>query len=117
MKMSSSTVPRGLSKEDRLDALFHALSHRARRALLTRLAQAPAMVTELAQPFAMSLPAISRHIRVLEQAGLVARSVDGRVHQCSLDALALRTADQWLSRYRRFWEQNLESLARYAEGH
>jgi DNA-binding transcriptional ArsR family regulator len=115
--MSSSAAARGLRKEDRLDALFHALSHRARRALLTRLAEAPAMVTELAQPFAMSLPAISRHIRVLEQAGLVARSVDGRVHQCSLDALPLKTADRWLSRYRSLWEQNLESLARYAEKH
>ncbi|MGB6603498.1 MAG: metalloregulator ArsR/SmtB family transcription factor [Steroidobacteraceae bacterium] len=115
--MSSSAAPRGLRKEERLDALFHALSHRARRALLSRLAQAPAMITELAQPFGMSLPAISRHIRVLEQAGLVVRSVEGRVHQCSLDALPLKTADQWLSRYRSFWEQSLESLARYAERH
>jgi DNA-binding transcriptional ArsR family regulator len=115
--MSSSSAARELRTEDRLDALFHALSHRARRALLTRLAEAPAMITDLAQPFAMSLPAISRHIRVLERAGLVARSVDGRVHQCSLDARPLKTADKWLSHYRTFWERSLESLAHYAEKH
>jgi DNA-binding transcriptional ArsR family regulator len=112
--MTSSRTHRRPS-DDRLDAIFHALGHRARRALLARLAGAPAMITDLAAPFAMSLPAVSRHIRVLEQAGLVVRTVDGRVHQCSLEAAPLRQAQQWLNHYRAFWEGSLESLARYAE--
>ena len=113
---SSATLRRG-RLEDRLDGVFHALGHRARRALLTRLAQAPASITELARPFSMSLPAVSRHIRVLEQAGLVARTVDGRIHQCSLDPLPLQAAEVWLSGYRKFWEESLDSLARYVEAH
>jgi DNA-binding transcriptional ArsR family regulator len=99
----------------RLDAVFHALSDRTRRALLARLARAPARVTELARPFAMSLPAISRHIRVLEAAGLIRRTVDGRVHECSLDALPLKSIDGWLQFYRGFWQENLAALARYVE--
>jgi DNA-binding transcriptional ArsR family regulator len=71
------------------------------------------MVTELAQPFAMSLPAVSRHIRVLEKAGLVARAIDGRVHHCSLSAAPFKGVEKWLSQYRRFWEGTLDSLARY----
>ena len=73
------------------------------------------MITELAEPFAMSLPAVSRHIRVLEQAGLVAREIDGRVHRCSLDPGPLVSIDGWLKHYRQFWEGNLESLARHVE--
>jgi|SRR5579863_1782226 len=115
--MASSIGSRQVAQDERLDAVFHALSHRARRALLGRLAQAPAMITELARPFAMSLPAVSRHIRVLEQAGLVARTVDGRVHRCSLETLPLKAAEQWLVHYRGFWEASLEALARYAEKH
>jgi len=101
------------SSDDRLDLVFGALGDRTRRALLTRLAARPAMVTELAEPFAMSLPAVSRHIRVLERAGLVARNVDGRVHRCSLDPAPLKTVEAWLSHYRHFWEGQLEALARY----
>lgn len=101
--------------EDRLDAVFHALSDRTRRALVARLAEGPAKITDLAGPFAMSLPAVSKHIRVLEQARLVRRSVDGRVHHCSLGPEPLRTAKQWLDRYRGFWEGTLESLAHYVE--
>ena len=63
----------------------------------------------------MSLPAVSRHIRVLERAGLVARSVDGRIHQCALDAAPLHKAQEWLNHYRAFWEGSLDSLAHYAE--
>jgi DNA-binding transcriptional ArsR family regulator len=101
--------------EDQLDAIFHALSHRARRALMAQLAKGPARITKLAAPFAMSLPAVSQHIRVLERAGLVIRQVDGRVHQCNLQALPLRSAQEWLQHYRSFWQQNLESIARYVE--
>ena len=101
--------------EDRLDLVFGALSDRTRRALLARLAQQPAMVTELAAPFDMSLPAVSRHLRVLEQAQLVVRKVDGRVHQCALAAQPLHSIEQWLTHYRPFWENKLDALARYVE--
>src|SRR5712692_11887871 len=100
------------SSNDRLDLVFRALGDRTRRALLARLAAKPAMVTELARPFDMSLPAVSRHIRVLERARLVVRHVDGRVHHCSLDLAPLKTVEAWLSHYRHFWEGQLEALAR-----
>ncbi len=98
-----------------LDRVFRALGDQTRRALLARLAREPAMVTELAEPFDLSLPAVSRHIRVLERAGLLRRTVDGRVHHCTLDPEALREADEWLRHYRQFWGANLQSLARYVE--
>jgi len=101
--------------EHQLDLLFRALADQTRRALLARLMERPAMVTELAQPFAMSLPAVSRHIRVLEGAGLVRRKVDGRVHHCSLHAEPLKDIEAWLLHYRRFWEGTLDSLARHLE--
>jgi DNA-binding transcriptional ArsR family regulator len=113
--MLSSAARKRASAEDRLDAVFHALGDRTRRALLARLASRPARITELARPFDMSLPAVSRHIRVLESAGLIARSVDGRVHQCSLAAGPMKTAEAWLDRYRRFWEGSLDALARLVE--
>jgi DNA-binding transcriptional ArsR family regulator len=113
--MLSSAVRKRASAEDRLDAVFHALGDRTRRALLARLAIRPARVTELAKPFHMSLPAVSRHIRVLESAGLIERSVDGRVHQCALAAAPMQSAQAWLSHYRRFWEGNLAALARLVE--
>jgi DNA-binding transcriptional ArsR family regulator len=112
--MSSAKQAR-LSSEDRLDAVFHALGDRTRRALLARLARNPAMITELANPFAMSLPAVSRHIRVLEDAGLVSRNVEGRMHLCSLNAKPFGKIESWLGHYRQYWEGNLEALARYAE--
>jgi DNA-binding transcriptional ArsR family regulator len=103
------------ARDEQLDAIFHALGDRTRRALIAHLAKAPARITELAAPFAMSLPAVSRHIRVLEEAGLVARRVDGRVHQCSLRAQSLSDATGWLKQYQQFWEGGLESLARFVE--
>jgi DNA-binding transcriptional ArsR family regulator len=112
--MRSSTKARN-SSDDRLDRVFRALGDRTRRALLARLAEKPAMVTELAEPFAMSLPAVSRHIRVLERARLVVRKVDGRVHHCALDPAPLKAAEAWLGDYRQFWEGQLAALARYVE--
>jgi DNA-binding transcriptional ArsR family regulator len=102
--------------EVQLDLLFRALGDRTRRALLASLADKPAMITELAEPFEMSLPAVSRHIRVLERAHLVVRNVDGRVHHCSLDLAPLKTVEAWLHHYRSFWEGKLEALASYVEG-
>jgi DNA-binding transcriptional ArsR family regulator len=113
--MQSSAGGRGGSADARLDAVFHALADRTRRALLARLAVRPGKITELAKPFDMSLPAVSRHIRVLEDAGLVARNVDGRVHECSLAAAPLKTVEAWLIYYRRFWQGNLEALERYID--
>jgi DNA-binding transcriptional ArsR family regulator len=99
------------SIDQRLDRVFHALADRTRRSLLRRLARGPAMVTELARPLPMSLPAVSKHLRVLEQARLVSRSVNGRVHRCSLDTAALNEVEGWLRERRIFWERSLESLA------
>ena len=98
-----------------LDVVLRAISDQTRRALLARLARGPAMVTELAEPFNMSLPAVSKHLRMLERARLVQRSVNGRVHSFSMAPERLQAVEQWLSHYRPFWEDNLEDLARYAE--
>ena len=100
---------------NQLDRLFSALGDQTRRALLARLARSPAMVTELAAPFDLSLPAVSRHIRVLEAAGLVQRTVEGRIHHCTLVAEPLRSADAWLQHYRHFWDTNLQAFARHVE--
>jgi DNA-binding transcriptional ArsR family regulator len=111
----SRVTRRRQPREDRLDLVFRALGDRTRRALLARLARQDAMVTELAEPFDLSLPAVSRHIKVLERARLIRRTVDGRVHHCALDAKSLRAVDLWLRHYRRFWDANLAALARYLE--
>ncbi|HET9388508.1 MAG TPA: metalloregulator ArsR/SmtB family transcription factor [Steroidobacteraceae bacterium] len=100
---------------DRLDRVLHALSDRTRRALLRRLAAGEAMVTELAEPFAMSRIAVSKHLRVLEAAGLISRCVEGRIHRCSISPEPLREVERWLSDYRTFWTDRLEALARFAE--
>jgi DNA-binding transcriptional ArsR family regulator len=83
--------------------------------LLARLARAPAKVTDLAAPFDMSLPAVSRHIRVLEDARLVHRTVDGRVHHCALSPAPLKSVEGWLAHYRPFWRDTLDALAVYVE--
>src|SRR5262252_2906169 len=98
--------------DDHLDLVFHAISDRTRRCLLTRLAVGSATVTELARPFEMSLPAVSKHLRVLERAQLVARTVEGRVHRCALAPKPLLEAEQWLNHYRSFWTETLDGLAR-----
>jgi DNA-binding transcriptional ArsR family regulator len=102
-------------KESRLDAIFAALSDRTRRAIITRLAKGPATAGELAQPFAMSLPAVSKHLRVLEQAGLLRRERDGRLHNCHLDPRPLERAEALIADYRAFWEGTLAELASYLE--
>jgi DNA-binding transcriptional ArsR family regulator len=99
----------------RLDLTFGALADPTRRAILARLAEGEATVGELASPFAMSRPAISKHLRVLERAGLVRRATDGRVSRCELDASPMQDAADWVERYRTFWEGQLDSLSRYLE--
>lgn len=95
---------------DGLDAVFHALADPTRRAMVQRLATRPHSVGDLAAPFAMSLAAASKHIQVLERAGLVARQVQGRVHVCRLDAAPLHRGVEWLRHYEHFWNERLDAL-------
>jgi DNA-binding transcriptional ArsR family regulator len=111
----SSAAKRSRDSEDRLDLLFHALSDQTRRALLARLSRGTASITELAEPFRMSLPAVSKHVRILERACLVQRTIDGRVHRCSLDTEPLHELEQWIGHYRAFWQGQLDALADYVE--
>jgi DNA-binding transcriptional ArsR family regulator len=103
------------ARESKLDAVFAALADPTRRRILARLARGPASVTELAEPFDMTLPAVSKHLRVLERAGLMQRERDGWYHRCRLDARPLEGAVSFLARYRPFWEDTLEQLAEYVE--
>lgn len=112
--MSTKTrSARKRTRDDRLDLVFKALSDRTRRALLAQLERGPLKITDLAAPFDMSLPSVSKHLRVLERAGLVRRNVRGRVHLCTLEPKALRPVEAWLAHYREFWDGNLERLARH----
>jgi DNA-binding transcriptional ArsR family regulator len=94
----------------RIDRIFSALGDPTRRAIVQRLALGEATVTELARPFAISLPAISRHLRVLEAAALVRQERDGQFRRCRLDAEGLQAAAEWLDFYRHFWGESLDRL-------
>ena len=96
-----------------LDATFSALGDGTRRAILARLARGEASVSELAEPFAMSLPAVLKHLDCLQRAGLLEGRKDGRVRRCRLRARPLREAGEWIVRYRRFWDERFEALDRY----
>jgi DNA-binding transcriptional ArsR family regulator len=98
---------------DRLSTTFAALADPTRRAILARLATGAASVTELAEPFDMSLPAISKHLKVLEHAGLIARGREAQWRPCQLEAGPLKDAAAWLENYRRFWEQSFDRLDEY----
>lgn len=98
-----------------LDATFSALADPTRRAIISKLAEGEIPVLEIAAPFDMSLPAVTKHIRVLEKAGLVIRRKQGRVHYCRLNAEPLRDAAQWLVFYQQFWDAKLDSLADFLE--
>ena len=100
---------------DRLSSTFSALADPTRRAILARLALGESSVKELAEPFDMSLPAISKHLKVLEKAGLVARSREAQYRPCRLEAGPFKDVTEWLERYRRFWDENLDRLAAYLE--
>ena len=102
-------------QDRRLDLTFSALGAPTRRAILARLALGEASVGELAAPFAMSLPAISKHLKVLERAGLIAREKHGRVHRCRLEPVPMREAASWIERYRRFWDEQFDRLERYLD--
>jgi len=98
---------------DRLSNTFAALADPTRRAILARLALGKTSVTELAEPFDMSLPAVSKHLKVLERAGLIARSRTAQWRPCLLEASPLKAAADWLEDYRRFWEQSFDRLDEY----
>jgi DNA-binding transcriptional ArsR family regulator len=99
-------------RADRLDAVFHALADPTRRGMLRRLAGGERSIGALAAPFRMSFAGASKHVKYLERAGLVRRTVQGRQHFCSLDARRLEDADQWLRYYERFWSDRLDALER-----
>jgi DNA-binding transcriptional ArsR family regulator len=96
--------------EDQLSMVFAALADPTRRAILARLADGDATVTELAEPFSISLPAISRHLKVLEHAGLITRSRSGQWRSSSLEATPLKEATDWMERYRMFWDASFDRL-------
>ena len=100
-------------KQDALDATFAALADSTRRAILARLVDGELSVTELAKPFDMSLPAISKHLKVLERAGLIARGRDAQWRPCRLDAGPLKDVADWVERYKKFWEESFDRLDEY----
>jgi DNA-binding transcriptional ArsR family regulator len=95
---------------DQLSVVFAALADPTRRAILARLADGPATVNEIAEPFAMTLPAISKHLKVLERAGLISRGRQAQWRPCTLEAEPLREATEWMNRYRQFWEPSFTKL-------
>jgi DNA-binding transcriptional ArsR family regulator len=99
-----------MKSEDRLSVVFAALADPTRRAILARLADGDATVSELAEPFSISLPAISRHLKVLERAGLISRSRSGQWRSSSLQATPLKEATDWMERYRVFWDTSFDRL-------
>lgn len=105
-----------LSTDDHLDAVFHALSNKTRRQLIADLAKRPARVNELARPYDMSVNAISKHLFVLEKAGLIERRQDGNIQSCALTPVALSAANEWIEHYRRYWTDQLDALASFVEG-
>ncbi|HRW08166.1 MAG TPA: metalloregulator ArsR/SmtB family transcription factor [Caldilineaceae bacterium] len=102
-------------ENDRLSQTFAALASSTRRAILTRLAEGEATVNELAEPFNMSLPAISKHIRVLERAGLITQGQKAQYRPCSLDVTPLQEVSQWTEQYRHIWETSFDRMDAYIE--
>lgn len=102
-----------MQQADRLSLTFGALADPTRRAILARLAKGPASVTELAAPFDITLPAVSKHLKVLERAGLIERGREAQWRPCQLKASPLKDAAAWVERYRRFWEESFDRLDDY----
>jgi DNA-binding transcriptional ArsR family regulator len=100
---------------DQLSTTFSALADPTRRAILARLASGECSVTELAEPFDMSLPAVSKHLRVLERAGLIARRRDAQWRRCRIDAAPLQQVADWTEQYRHMWEERLDRLGKYVQ--
>ena len=96
-----------------LDVTFMALADATRRAILMRLMKGEHTVTELAKPFDISLPAISKHLKILEKAGLLSRRKEGRIYHCRLETEPLKEAGNWITHYKKFWEQQFDALEKY----
>ena len=111
-KLNNRTVNYEMDS-DRLSTTFAALADPTRRAILARLVNGEASVTDLAEPFAMSMPAVSRHLKVLEHAGLIARGREAQWRPCRLEAAPLRDIADWVEHYRRFWEESFDRLDVY----
>src|ERR1700726_4094239 len=106
-------MPETFATADQLSTTFAALADPTRRAILARLASGEVSVTELAEPFEMSLPAVSKHLKVLERAGLIARGREAQWRPCRLEAAPLQDAADWIEHYRRFWDESLDRLDAY----
>ncbi len=113
MTPTAATAARPDADEDRLSATFAALADPTRRSILARLADGEASVTEIAEPFQMSLPAVSKHLKVLERAGLVTRTRHAQWRPCRLRPEPLREASDWVEQYRRLWEERFDRLEDY----
>lgn len=100
-------------RQHRLDLAFSALAHPIRRGILARLSTGEATIAELAKPFKVSAPAISKHMRILEEAGLLSRKKQGREHHCRLEQKRMKEAQAWIENHRRFWSERLDALERY----
>ena len=107
---SATMLNHMVEQHTHLDAVFHALADPTRRAMLGQLAERELTIGELATPFSMSFAGASKHVRVLENAGLVKRTIQGRTHLCRLQAARLAEANEWLKRYERFWSERLDTL-------
>ena len=104
-----------MQTSQQLDQVFFALSDGTRRAILARLAQGSTTIGELAAPFEISKPAISKHMKILERAGLIDRRIAGRMHECTLTTAGLKTAEDWLNFHRTFWESRFDALTELLE--
>jgi DNA-binding transcriptional ArsR family regulator len=101
--------------DTRIDQVFAALADPTRRGMVQRLSRGPASIGELGRPYRISKPAVTRHVKILERAGLLRRVKAGRTHHCRLDASGMEAAGEWIERNRRFWEASIDALARYVE--
>ena len=99
--------------QDQLDLVFGALAHPIRRGILARLSSGDATIAELARPFRVSAPAITKHMRILEDAGLLSRKIQGREHRCRLEQKHMQQAESWIEDHRKFWNERLDALERY----
>ena len=99
--------------QDQLDLVFGALAHPIRRGILARLSTGEATIAELAKPFNVSAPAITRHMHILEDAGLLSRKKQGREHHCRLEQKRMKEAETWMENHRKFWTERLDALERY----
>lgn len=114
-KMVINQVVKHNDATDPLSAIFAAFADPTRRSILARLTNKPASVNEIAQPYDMSLPAVSKHLKILEQAGLITKSRIAQKRICHLEAAKFKEATEWLDNYRSFWEANLDSLDQYLQ--